>query len=138
MSGVLSKGIKFSYMKALAMTEIDNLQEVPELGGKVDKVEITTLKDSAKKYIAGIKDFGDLEFKFLYDNSSVTANYRILKGLESAGTITEFEIEFPDATTFTFSASVMTTVDSAKVGDALTFSASLTLNSDIVTSNPTV
>ena len=138
MSGVLSKGIKLSYMKELAMVEIDNLQEVPELGGKVDKVEVTTLKDASKKYIQGIKDYGDLEFKFLYDNSSVTANYRILKGLETAGTIVEFEVEFPDTTTFTFSASVATTIDSAKVGDALTFSANLTLNSDIVPTNPTV
>ena len=137
MSGILSKGIKFSYKLLEAFVEIDNLQEVPELGGKVDKVEVTTLKDASKKYIAGIKDFGDLQFKFLYDNSSATANYRILKGLETAGTIADFQIEFPDSTMFDFSASVYTAIDSSKVGDAISFSASLTLNSDIVPTNPT-
>ena len=138
MSGVLSKGIVLSHMVALVATPIDNLQEVPELGGKVDKVEVTTLADGSKKYIAGIKDYGDLEFKFLYDNSSATSNYRVLKALEVAGTIEEFTIAFPDATKFAFSASVMTTINSAKVGDALTFSASFTLNTEITITNPVV
>ena len=136
MSGILSKGIVLSHMVALVATPIDNLQEVPELGGKVDKVEVTTLADGSKKYIAGIKDYGDLEFLFLYDNSSATANYRVLKALEVAGTIEEFTVTFPDETIFTFSASVMTTITGAKVGDALTFSASFTLNTEITITNP--
>ena len=136
MSGILSKGIKFSHMVATVATEIENLQEVPDLGGSADKVEVTTLTDGSKKYIAGIKDYGDLEFLFLYDNSSATANYRVLKALEVAETIEDFEIEFPDETTFAFSASVMTTIAGAKVGDALTFTASFTLNTDIIVTNP--
>ena len=137
MSGILSKGIVLSHMVALVATPIDNLQEVPDLGGSVDKVEVTTLADGSKKYIAGIKDYGDLEFKFLYDNSLATSNYRVLKALEVAGTIEEYTITFPDTTIFTFSASVMITIDSAKVGDALTFTAGFTLNTDIIVTNPT-
>ena len=136
MSGLLSKGIVLSHMVALVATPIDNLQEVPDLGGSVDKVEVTTLADGSKKYIAGMKDYGDLEFLFLYDNSSATANYRVLKALEAAGTIEEFTIDFPDDTKFTFSASVMTTIAGAKVGDALTFTASFTLNTEIVVTDP--
>lgn len=136
--GILSKGIKLSHKVAAVETEILNLLEIPELGGKVDKVETTTLADSAKKYIAGIKDYGDLEFKFIYDNSTATSNYRVLKAMETAGTINEFVITFPDLTKFTFSGTVMTSIDSAKVGDVLQFSMSLTLSTDIVATNPTI
>lgn len=138
MSGILSKGIVLSHMVALVATPIDNLQEVPDLGGSADKVEVTTLTDGSKKYIAGIKDYGDLEFLFLYDNSVATSNYRVLKALEVAGTIEEYTITFPDETTFAFSASVMTTIAGAKVGDALTFTASFTLNTEITVTDPTV
>ena len=138
MSGVLSKGIVLSHMVATVATPIDNLQEIPELGGTVDKVEVTTLADGSKKYIAGIKDYGDLEFTLLYDNSLVTSNYRVLKGLEDTGIVEEFTIDFPDETIFTFSASVMTTINSAKVGDALTFTAAFTLSTEIVVTDPTV
>lgn len=47
-------------------------------------MDVTTLADNAKRYINGIKDYGDLDFKFLYDNASEGANYRIVKGLETA------------------------------------------------------
>lgn len=137
-TGILSKGIKLSYKKDDAFVEIENLQEVPELGGTTDKVEVTTLADSAKKYINGIKDYGDLEFTFLYDNSSATSNYRVLQGLEASGAITDFQIDFPDGTSFAFSASVTTTVAGAKVNDALTFSAAMTLNTKIEVTNPTI
>jgi len=138
MSGILSKGIVFSSKVLTVETPILDLQEVPDLGGKVDKVEVTTLADGSKKYIAGIKDFGDLEFKFLYSNSSVTSNYRVLKAMEIDGGVKDFTIKFPDNTSFAFSGSVMTTINSAKVGDAMTFSLAVTLSTDIVVTNPTV
>ena len=62
---VISKGITLSYGdKALT-----NLQEIPELGGEVEAIEITTLADSAHTYTDGIKNYGDsLAFKFLYED----------------------------------------------------------------------
>jgi len=138
MSGLLSKGIKFNHMVATVATEIKDLQEIPDLGGKADKVEVTSLADDSKKYIAGIKDFGDLEFVFLYDNSLVTSNYRVLKAIEKAGTIDTFQVSFPDGTKFDFSASVMTTIAGVKPGDPLTFTAALTLNSEIEVTDPVV
>ena len=60
----------------------------------------------------------------------------MLKKIEDAGQIKEFKIEFPDRTEFTFSASVITKVSSAGVNGALTFTANLTLNSEIKVTNP--
>ena len=140
MSGILSKGISFnSYTVALdieTVVPIPNCQEIPELGSKVDKVEVTVLADGSKKYISGIREYGDLDFVFLYDNTVTTGNYRVLKAFEDAGLVTLWKVIFPDGTEFNFSASVVCSIASAKVGDALTFAASFTLASEITIVNP--
>ena len=136
MAGLLTKDIKLSYKNSDQYVEIANLQECPELGGTAEKVEVTTLADGNKKYINGIKDFGDLAFKFLYDNSTTTSNYRVVRGLEEAGNVVDWKVTFPDNTEFMFSGEVTTAIDSASVNNALTFTATITLNSDIVVTNP--
>lgn len=136
MAGLLTKDIKLSYKNSDQYVEIANLQECPELGGTAEKVEVTTLADGNKKYINGIKDFGDLAFKFLYDNSTTTSNYRVVRGLEEAGNVVDWKVTFPDNTEFMFSGEVTTAIDSASVNNALTFTANITLNSDITVTNP--
>lgn len=137
-TGILSKGITLSYSKTGGgdYTVIPDLQEIPDLGGDVDTVEVTTLADGAKRYIKGIKDYGDLQFTFLYDNSTTTSNYRILRGLEEAGGVSFFKVTLPDETVFAFSGEVATSIAGAGVGEALTFTATITLNSDMVVTNP--
>lgn len=137
MTGILTRGITLSY-KSVGDTyvEITDLQECPELGGTAEKVDVTTLADGNKRYINGVKDFGDMAFKFLYDNSGETSNYRILRGLEDAGSMVDWKITFPDTTSFAFSGEVTTSIDSAAVNAALTFTATITLNSNIVVTNP--
>ena len=136
MAGILSKGITLSYKKNEVYEVIPNLQEVPELGGSAEKVDVTTLADGNYKYINGIKDFGDLAFKFLYDNAGETSNYRVCRGLEEAGQVVEWKVEFPDGTGFQFSGEASTAIDSAAVNAALTFTLNITLNSDIAVTNP--
>lgn len=136
MAGVLSKGITLSYKKDAAYIVIPNLQECPELGGTAEKVDVTTLADGNMKYINGVKDFGDLAFKFLYDNSGAESNYRIVRGIEETGGVADWKVTFPDGTEFIFSGEVTTAIDSAAVNAALTFTANVTLNSDIEVTNP--
>ena len=136
MAGILSKGITLSYKKDSQFAVIPDLQEVPDLGGSAEKVDVTTLADGNYKYINGIKDFGDLEFKFLYSNSGTESNYRICRGLEEAGKVVEWKVEFPDGTGFEFSGEPSTTIDGQSVNSAITFTLNITLNSDITVSNP--
>lgn len=126
-AGFLSKGITLK----MGAKELPNLQEIPELGGTVEKVEITTLADSNKRYISGIKDFGDLSFKFLYDTDDTASSFKALKTAEDAGNVASFTVEFPDGTTCAFQASVSVRLDSAAVNAPLTFTADLSLNSDM-------
>ena len=136
MAGILSKGITLSYKKDSQFAIIPDLQEVPDLGGSAEKVDVTTLADGNYKYINGIKDFGDLEFKFLYSNSGTESNYRICRGLEEAGKVVEWKVSFPDGTSFEFSGEPSTTIDGQSVNSAITFTLNITLNSDITVSNP--
>ena len=139
MAGILTKGITLSYKTSNSGStykEIAGLQECPELGGSADNVDVTTLADGNYKYIQGIKDFGDLAFTFLYDNSGTDSNYRVLRGFEDAGTVVNWQVKFPDNTTFSFSGQVATATGSAAVNAAITFTATITLNSDIVVGNP--
>lgn len=148
MAGILSKGIKISYASGTGSSktwnEIPGLQSIPDLGGAAEKVEVTTLADGNRTYINGIKDFGDLAFGFLYDNDGSDSNYRIVRGLEEAGDVVEFQVEFPDALTastghgtqFTFSGEVSTTIAGQEVNSAITFTMNVTLNSDIDVENP--
>ena len=116
--------------------EILHLMEVPELGSSPEKIDVTTLSDTSKRYIPGIKDFGDLVFKFLYDNSGTGANYRVLKGMEDTGNAVNFELRYPDGTAHTFSAIPSVAMDSGTINGALTFSATMMLQSDIAVANP--
>ena len=134
-TGLLSKGTTLSYKLASVMTVLPDLQAIPDLGGTVDKIEVTTLADSNKRYIKGLKDFGDLSFKFLYGNA-VTDSFRILNGLEAAGTVQDWELELPDGTTFTFSGYPTVVIDGFEGANALTFTLNITLNSAMTVTNP--
>jgi hypothetical protein len=137
--GLLTKDTTLSYKVGVATTytELTYLLEVPELGGDPEQVEVTTLRDGVRKYIPGVKDLGDLAFQFLYDNETATSNYRVLKGLQDAGDVVSFRVEYPDGTTHDFDALINVKMDSAAVNAALTFTVTFFLQSDIDTTNPT-
>ena len=136
--GLLSKGTKLSIKvpPATSFTEIPGLQSVPELGGTPDKLETTTLETSSKTYINGLLDNGDLEFTFLYDNSTSTSNYRVLKAVQDAGTTCDFEVEYPDGTGHAFSGQPSVRMNSAEPNAVLTFTTAIALTSDIDVTNP--
>ena len=136
--GLLTKDIKLSYKKdsSSSYEVLDGLQEVPSLGGTPDKVEVTTLSDASRRYIKGIKDYGDLTFKFLYQNDTETSNFRILRGLEESGKIVEWKVDFPDGTGFEFSGECTVAPSDGAANAAITFNLTISLNSDIAVTNP--
>ena len=136
--GLLTKDISLSYKKdsSSSYEVLDGLQEVPSLGGTPDKVEVTTLADASRRYIKGIKDYGDLTFKFLYQNDTETSNFRILRGLEESGKVIDWKVEFPDGTGFAFSGECTVAPSDGAVNAAITFNLTISLNSDITVTNP--
>ena len=120
----ISKGIKLSYKASgSTYTELTNLQEIPELGGETEAIEITTLADAAHTYTDGILNYGDsLAFKFLYEKEQFTT----LTALKDA---VEWKVELPDTTSCSFSGSASVKLDGVGVNAALTYTLSIKPNS---------
>ena len=121
----ISKGIKLSYKAASESqyTELTNLQEIPDLGGEAEAIEITTLAYAAHMYTDGILNYGDsLAFKFLYDKEQFTT----LTGLTGSNS---WKVELPDGATCTFTGTSSVKLDSVGVNAALTYQLSIKPNS---------
>lgn len=118
----ISKGIKLFYGEV----ELTNLQEIPELGGDTEAIEITTLADAAHMYTDGIKNYGDsLAFKFLYEAEQFTT----LNGLTGSQT---WKVELPDGTTCSFGGTCSVKLDGVGVNAALTYTLAVKPNSEMV------
>ncbi len=115
---VISKGITLSY-KAKGETEflpLTNLYEIPELGGDVDKIEVTTLASEAHEYVNGIKNYGDsIAFKFYYE----PAQFKTLFTIEDEQT---WKVALPDGTSYEFNGVPSVKLDGASYNAALTYS----------------
>lgn len=122
----ISKGIKLSYKTAASESqyiELTNLQEIPDLGGEAEAIEITTLADAAHMYTDGILNYGDsLAFKFLYDKTQFTT-------LTSLTGSNSWKVELPDGATCTFTGTSSVKLDSVGVNAALTYQLSIKPNS---------
>ena len=116
---VISKGITLSYKAAgesgSTYTALTNLQEIPELGGDSETIEITTLADAAHMYTDGIKNYGDsLSFTFLYEN----AQFETLNALTGS---TSWQVKLPDDTTCSFTGTSSVKLAGVGVNAALTY-----------------
>ena len=127
-NAIISKGITLSYKTndGSSYTTLTDLQEIPELGGDSEAIEITTLDDAAHMYTDGILNYGDsLAFIFLYKKEQFTA----LQGLE--GSI-DWKVALPDNTTCTFSGTSSVKLAGVGVNAALTYTLSIKPNSSMV------
>lgn len=119
---VISKGITLS----LADKELTNLQEIPELGGESEAIEITTLADAAHMYTDGILNYGDsLAFKFLYEKEQFTE----LSALEGSKS---WKVSLPDGTTCSFTGTGSVKLDGVGVNAALTYTLSVKPDSAMI------
>ena len=124
---VISKGITLSYKAAGdssgTYTALTNLQEIPELGGDSEAIEITTLADAAHMYTDGIKNYGDsLSFTFLYENTQ----FETLNGLTGS---TSWQVKLPDETTCSFTGTSSVKLAGVGVNAALTYTLAIKPNS---------
>lgn len=123
----ISKGITLSYKQGEGeFVVLDNLQEIAELGGEVEAIEITTLADAAHMYTDGIKSYGDsLGFKFLYEKAQFTT----LNGIKDS---CEWKVALPDGTTCTFDGTCSVKLDGVGVNAVLTYSLNIKPNSEMI------
>jgi hypothetical protein len=119
---IISKGITLSQGEKV----LTNLQEIPELGGEAEAIEITTLADAAHMYTDGILNYGDsLAFKFLYEKEQFT-ELSALDGSQS------WTVALPDGTKCSFSGSCSVKLDGVGVNAPLTYTLSIKPDSAMV------
>lgn len=119
---VISKGITLSLGEKL----LTNLQEIPELGGESEAIEITTLADAAHMYTDGILNYGDsLAFVFLYEKEQFT-ELSALDGSQS------WKVTLPDSSTCSFTGTGSVKLAGVGVNAALTYTLSIKPDSAMV------
>lgn len=133
---VISKDIKlyFSLSGETEFTELFNLQEIPDLGGEVEAIEITTLSDAAHIYTDGLKNYGDsLAFKFLYDKEQFTLlnNLNVTGDTTSSATSPRWKVELPDGSLCIFSGGCSVKLDGVGINSAITYTLSIKPNSEM-------
>ena len=125
---IISKGITLGYKEkgGSAFTTLTNLQEIPELGGDTEAIEITVLSDAAHTYTNGIKNYGDsLTFKFLYE----TEQFGTLDALVDEA---EWQVSLPDGSTCGFSGTASVKLDGVGVNAALTYTLAVKPTSEMI------
>ena len=102
------------------------LQEIPELGGTRESIEITTLGDDAHMYTDGILNYGDnISFKFLYEKEQFTT----LNGLKGTQNVV---VTLPDTSTCTFTGTCSVKLDGVGINAPLTYTLNVKPNSAMV------
>ena len=84
MAGILTCKVKLGYRavnsSTAKYTKLDDMSEIPDIGGTSESIEITTLDNEAHVYTAGLKDYGDsMDFTFLHSADLFTE----LRGIEN-------------------------------------------------------
>lgn len=129
MAGILTKGITLGYKvgEGAEYTVLTNLQEIPEIGnGAPEKIEVTTLMDNVKTYIAGLGDSGqELGFKFLYEKEQFET---LLEMTESC----KWQVSMPDGVTASFDGTPSVKFDSASPNNAVTYTLTVLVESEIL------
>lgn len=125
---VISKGITLAYKigEAPQYTVLKDLQEIPDLGGEAEALEITTLDDAAHMYTDGILNYGDnLPFKFLY----VKEQFDTLVALEDS---IGWQVKLPDNTTCSFTGTSSVKLDAVGVNAPLTYTVAIKPDSEMI------
>lgn len=125
---VISKGITLGYKTGDAgeFNILTNLQEIPELGGEAEAIEITVLTDEAHMYVNGIKNYGDsLAFKFLYETDQ-------FEELQAHTEEVLWQVKLPDTTTCQFKGTGSVKLDGVGVNAALTYTLAIKPTSEMI------
>jgi len=120
--------------------KITSFVDMPDLAGKVDNIDVTCFEDPCKMSRAGIKDFGELSFGFMYEEYDVTtntSNYKKCKDLADTEEVLDWELTFPDNTKYNFKGACTVGIDGAGVSAAMKFKVTVMLASDITSIFPT-
>lgn len=135
---MLANGATLEY-KAKGATDYVNLpglKEIPEMGVEPEKVENTCLSDKVKQYENGIGDAGDLEYKFIWDNTQAGNPYRLMRAAQDAGETLSFRETLEDGTKTEFDAQPSVKRTGGGVNGVIEFTVKMALQSKLNVTDP--
>lgn len=135
---MLANGVKLYYRTKSAEEWIEalKLQEIPEIGNDEEKVDMTHLGSKNREYEYGIGDYGDLDFKFIYENKSATSPYRVFRQAQADKEVLDFKIEYPDGLAFEFPAMCNVKLGGGGVNGGILFTLKLAIQGEMACTHP--
>ena len=130
--GVSSIGVTVK----LGTNTLKSVTDIGTLGGKPSSLDATCLTDSMRKSVPGVQDGNELEITYLFDNTVATSDYRVVKGLQTAGAAVAVEVDLPDGTKYASTGYVTTWIEGVKVDSLISAKASINLQSEWTVTNP--
>lgn len=118
---------------SLSFVELTSITEIGDLGGDAEDIDVTTLRQTERSYVPGVKDFPSVDVTLLLEDKNVDSsttpptlidNYSILRDAEAKGTVHCVDVLFPNNRGIRFFAKIKTRQNGATVNGALTFVAS--------------
>ena len=101
-----------------------------------EKIECTVLTSKNKLYVKGIGDVPEMAYTFLFLNDEATSAFRVLSQMEKTEEVVEFKHALEDGTEFTFSGQVSIKIGGGEVNGVITFTATITVGTDIIRKDP--
>lgn len=144
MAGIASIGCKLKYgTSAEAVTNtLWSISNVPELEGAPENIDVTPITFDARTYVPGVKATEPFEFTGFRgkygdpeaDESTWTDEYSALTKLN--GTLTYWQLEWPDGSSHAWSGIPTTRAGSTEVNGALTYVLNIMPSSTIKYTEP--
>ncbi|MCD8190341.1 MAG: phage tail protein [Clostridiales bacterium] len=121
---------------AVNSVDMNYVTEISDIGGSPSELDATCFNDKMKHYVPGVQDTKSYEITYLFDNSDASSDFRVLKALETEGSIVPITITFPDGTAFASTGYVNTYAVGVKVDELTTAKLVMMLQSDWTVTNP--
>lgn len=95
-SAFATAGTDLQVKIASTFTSIPGAEGFDGPTGTKEQIEVTALKDTAKKYVAGMPDYGEITFNLFWDPADSTHQY-LLTSYQTANKTEDFKIVASDA-----------------------------------------
>ena len=113
-------------------TVLPGLQNIPDLGGTPNKIDVTCLDDDVTKSIPGIQELGDMAFTFFNDNSEGSAEKVLFQAYNTDKLkVHDFELVLSNGVKYTFSGQIALVQKGGGINTAATFDLNIYLTTEI-------
>ncbi len=132
--------LDFSTDGGTTYKELYGMNGYPDMGGEPEQKDVSNMRDSNKRYIAGLTDTGNLGFDFYYNKDKdaettvdtitlINNSFSELKKQE--GKLIDWKLTYPDGSNYTWKGKPTAYITAGKVGDPIAFKLSVTVESKL-------